>query len=203
MKKYLIVFIGLSLPIFMKAQESEKQKEIGIVFSNLDNFGLTFKTGTNKSLWRFTTLYMSGGKSDRDSNVSDDKYNGFGFGIGIGKEFRKDIVKKLELRFGADLSFSYAYQKSEHEDKTDNYYNNYSKQKTFHPGINLVFGLNYELNDHLIIGAELLPYFRYEIGKSVSKNYYTNNGDEVKTDISGFNYGLSNSSVLLSLVYRF
>ncbi len=203
MKKCFIVLISLSLPLFLKAQEVEKQKEMGIVFSNPDNFGLTFKTGTNKSLWRFTTLHMSGGKIGWDSDQSDDKHNSFGVWCSIGKEVRKDIVEKLELRFGVDLSFSYLYQKSDHKDKTDPYYNNYFKHKIYYPGINLVFGLYYKLSDHFIIGAELLPYFRYEIGKSVSSRFWLNNGDEVKTDISGFSYGLSNSSVQLSLVYRF
>jgi len=33
--------------------------------------------------------------------------------------------------------------------------------------------------------------------------YYSINIEEHKTEYSGFNYGLSNTSVLLSLAYRF
>ncbi len=203
MKKCLVVLISLSLPLFLKAQEVEKQKEVGIFFSNLDNFGLTFRTGTNKSLWRFSTFSMSGLQSNQDSDEADNKRNNFWIGIGVGKEFRKDIVEKLELRFGADLTFSYSYLKADQENKTDTDSYDHYEQKTYYPGINLVFGLNYKLSDHFIIGAEFLPYFRYEIGEYVSSRSWVNNGDEVKTDTSGFSYGLSNSSVRLSLAYRF
>jgi hypothetical protein len=71
------------------------------------------------------------------------------------------------------------------------------------PCYKLVFGFNYKLGDNFVIGAEVLPNFSYTTGTSIEKYYYTNNGDEVKSDISGFNYGLSNTSVLLSLAYRF
>jgi hypothetical protein len=32
-------------------------------------------------------------------------------------------------------------------------------RKTYQPGINLVFGMNYVFIDKFVVGAELLPYF--------------------------------------------
>jgi hypothetical protein len=40
------------------AQEPVKQREIGLAFRNLHEFGLTFKTGNDKSLWRFNAVLV-------------------------------------------------------------------------------------------------------------------------------------------------
>jgi len=185
------------------AQETVKQKEIGLAFSNLNNFGLTFKTGTDKSLWRFNTLFISGNNTETTSDSLVDKLSSDGFGIKIGKEYRKVLVDNLELRFGADLSFSYNQTKNNYEDKTINNYDWKMERTTYQPGINLVFGLNYVFNDNLVLGAEILPYFSYITGTEISNRYYNSSDVERKSDISGFSYGLSNSSALLSLAYRF
>ena len=189
------------MPLFLMAQETNKQKEIGLVFNNLDNFGLTFKIGSDKSLWRFNTLFVNGNNMDQTQDSSVSKNNNMEFGFKLGKEYRKPIVKNLELRYGADLSFKYSYSKSDYNDKTVDNDDRLNKRITYEPGINLVLGLNYVVNDHFVIGAELLPNFSYVTG--TSKNYYNNNGNETKTDISGFLYDLSNSWVKLSLSYRF
>jgi hypothetical protein len=203
MKKTFLILFFFSMPLFLMSQETGKQKEIGLVFSNLDNFGLTFKTGNYKSLWRFNTLFIYGNNTNTTEDSSVNKQNNMGFGFKLGKEYRKPIVKNLELRFGADLSFNYSYSEYDEDDKTIDDHDRSNKQTTYSPGINLVFGLNYILNENFVIGSELLPNFSYNTGTSVDKYYYTNNGNEVKHDISGFSYGLSNSSVLLSLTYRF
>ena len=204
MKKSLIIVLCLSMSYFLMAQETVKQKEIGLVFKNLDNFGLTYKTGTDKSLWRFNVLLISGSIMDYTADSSVNTLSNMGFGINIGKEYRKVIVENLELRFGADISFTYSQSKSDFDDKTVDDIDRLSERKTYKPGINLVLGLNYVLNKNVIIGVEVLPNFSYTTGTSIEKNYFTNTDDnEVKTDISGFSYGLSNTSVLLSLAYRF
>ena len=203
MKKSLMILLCLSMSYILMAQETVKQKEIGLVFSNLDNFGLTFKSGTDKSLWRFNTLFISGNNMDNTADSLVNKQSNIGFGVKIGKEYRKDLVNNLELRFGADLSFSYNQSKSDYNDKTIDDNDIKTERTTYQPGINLVFGLNYVFNDNFALGAELLPSFSYITGTSVRKSYYNNNGEELKSDISGFSYGLSNTSVLLSLSYIF
>ena len=190
MKKSLLILLCLSLSYFLNAQETEKQKEIGIVINNLDNFGITYKIGTEKSLWRFNTLFLSGNNRDHDT----ESYNRLGFGIGLGKEYRKGITDKLELRFGADLSFIYTQLKYDYDDRIEEY-------TEYNPGIYLVFGFNFLLKDNFIIGAEILPDISYSTG--VINEKYLDDGTEVKTNFSGFNYGLSNNSALLSFAYRF
>ncbi len=201
MRKSLLILLCLSMSYYLMAQDTVKQKEIGLVFSNLDNFGFTFKTGTDKSLWRFNTLFISGYNTDNTADSLVIKQSNIGFGIKIGKEYRKDLVDNLELRFGADLSFSYNQSKYDYNDKTINDYDSMNESTTYQPGINLVLGLNYKFNDKIVLGAELLPSLSYSTGTTIVKSHYM--VEELKTDISGFNYRLSNTSVLLSLSYRF
>lgn len=203
MKKSLLMLFCLSMSMFLMAQQPEKQKEIGLVFSNFDNFGITYKTGTAKSLWRFSYLNMSGNNMNQTQDSLNSKQSNFGFGFRVGKEYRKEIANNLEMKFGADLSFSYSYSKSDFDDLSIRDYDDIASQSLFRPGFNLVFGLNYALNDNIVIGAEVLPSFTYTTG--ISKGEYNNNDNEktVRNELSGFNYGLSNNSVLLSLSYRF
>jgi len=198
MKKSFTILLCLSMPCFLMAQETVKQKEIGLSFRNLDSFGFTFRTGTNKALWRFNTLFIGGGSMDQRGDSTSNKQANSGFGIQIGREHRKLIAEKLEWRLGVDLSFDYS--KSEYSSSTFYDYR-FQERITYTPGIKLVLGLNYLLTPNLVIGAELLPGISYSTGTSVETNYYTY--DEVKSDISGFTYGLSNSYALLTLAYRF
>ncbi|MBE9468379.1 MAG: hypothetical protein IMY72_08690 [Bacteroidetes bacterium] len=200
MKKIFLTLATLSFSLLVISQEVTKQKEVGLAFRNLDNFGFTFKTGTNNSLWRFNTLFINGDNIDEIEDSLTTKRKSMGFGITIGKEYRKVIVKNLEFRYGADLSFNYRYSKYDYDDKTINNFDNSSEQTKYTPGINLVLGINYVFNNNLIVGAEVLPYFSYSTG-SVTKKH--SSGDKIKSDLSQFNYGLSNTSVLVSLAYRF
>ncbi len=203
MRKSVLMVFFLFVSYGLSAQEIIKQKEVGLVFSRLDNFGLTYRTGTDKSLWRFNTLFISGGNSEDTADSLLQKQSNSGFGVRIGKEYRKELVDNLEVRFGADLSFNYLQYKSDYNDKKVSNYDRYIQETTYTPGINLVFGFNYKLKNNFMIGAELLPHFAYTSGTSIEKIYYINNGVEIKSNISRFSYGLSNTSALLSLVYSF
>jgi hypothetical protein len=183
------------------AQEKTKQKEIGLVFNNFDNFGLSLKTGNEKSLWRFNTLMITSSNQDEISESNEIKQKNIGFGIKFGKEYRKEIVENFEFRYGLDLSFNYyKYEYENTEDYSYNYNQRTYKKTTYQPGINLVFGFNYVINDNIVIGAELLPHFSYITGTSTNTDY---NFTVVESDISGISYGLSNTSALLSISYRF
>ncbi len=203
MKKLLLILLCVSVSGVLGAQEIKKQREIGLVFSDLNSFGLTYKTGTEKSLWRFNTLFFSGYSREDSADSLVNKYNGNNFSVKIGKEYRKGISDKLELRYGADLSFAYAYSKTDNDDKTINNNDLLYETRTYQPGLNLVFGLNYIFGDNFKIGAELLPGFSYLTGSSVQTRGSGNNNDESENDISGFYYGLSNTSALISFTYRF
>jgi hypothetical protein len=202
MKKAFIVILSLIASFFVTAQVASKQQEVGLVFSNLDNFGLTYKTGTNQSMWRFNALVISSQNSLQKQDSFEVKNNANGINVKMGKEFCKKIDENFEFRYGADLSFTYQQEKSEGIDNTVSDINHswLDEQKLYQPGFNLVFGFNYIVKDKLIIGAELMPYFNYSFGKTTNKIGHSN---EFVSNISGFNYGLSNSSAMLSVSYRF
>lgn len=67
MKKVIITLIALTLSTFIMAQEKAKIKEIGLTFRNLDQFGFSYKVGTEQSLWRFNAVSMLGMNEDRSS----------------------------------------------------------------------------------------------------------------------------------------
>jgi len=203
MRKILLIIFILNISLFATSQETTKQKEIGLAFRNIDNFGITFKTGTNKSVWRFTTLIISGYDNEQIEDSIVYNLNNIGFDFAFGREYRKIITENFELRIGADITIGYDYKKNKNNDKTVTDNDALLERTMYETGINIVFGFNYVFNDNFIIGAELSPNFKCFTGKSVSKSIYTNDGNEVKSDYSGINYGLSNASVLISLAYRF
>lgn len=212
MKKTVLAIIGLSMSYLLMAQEPAaqpvaeqspaKQKEIGLVFNSLNRFGLTFRTGTEKSMWRFQSVVLSSSyrkETDQDSKdvtyLSDDS----GITISLGKEYRMAIADKFAIRFGGDVSIN-------NEEST---YESENVERTeFLGGIGLdfVLGFNYTFHEHFIVGAELLPYYNYSIGESTAKyNYGTEDGrnGETVSKIKDVSYGMTNNSALLSLVYRF
>lgn len=201
MKQYLKTLLMAMLCLFvgniLTAQENAKQREVGLTFYNLEDFGITFKTGTNKSLWRFSTLSFSGSNHFYDDLSSANAR--FGFGFRVGKEYRKNIAENFELRYGADLLFQYRNSKFS-DDISDP--DNKSIRKDYLPGINLVLGFNYVFNDKIVLGAEFLPRLVFS-HQTFVRNDSINNNEEIKNSLYSIQYGFSSDSVLLSLAYRF
>jgi len=48
MKKTVLIMMALTMSLFVTAQEKTRQMEVGLAFSNLNSFGLTFKIGSKK-----------------------------------------------------------------------------------------------------------------------------------------------------------
>ncbi len=178
------------------AQDAPRQKEIGITFSNLDNFGLTYRLGHSRAMWRFSSLLISGGDREQERDSSLFKSSNFGFNVGAGREWRKESAKNMELRFGSALYYGFTKTKSSGINQSD--------ESTEHRyGVNLILGLNYLIKEHLVLGVELLPALNYFSSESVSRS---NNGgifNEALFKSSGVDYGISNTSARLSVLYRF
>jgi len=190
--------------IFM-VQGQSRQNEVGLVFSSVNSFGLTFKTGTEKGLWRFTALNLSGNNQKNDQDSSTTKNHSNGFGVKFGYEFRKTVVGNLQFRYGADLTFSFNHFKNELDDKSVYYHNNTTESTTYSPGINLVLGFNYVFLNKFVVGIEALPYLTFSTGKITNTNSTVNYTSSLTTTTktTGITYGLSNTSLMVSLVYRF
>jgi hypothetical protein len=201
MKKIALLVLTISLSFYSTAQDNPKQKEVGLVFSNFDNFGITYRFGNNKSLWRINALLINGNNSTRTTDSLSITNEGAGIGVQFGKEFRKKISNSIELRYGLDLAFN--YRKSSRIVEDGSIFNSDSDiiSTTYTPSIKLVIGLNYVFNDNFLIGAELLPYFSYTSGKT--KKYDFNNDRYDITEITGFGYGFSNDFARITALFRF
>ncbi len=200
MKKTFLILLTIAIAFSMNAQEKTTQKEVGISFSNLNNFGLSYKFGNSNSVWRINTLLVSGSNITQSADSLESSRNSTGITLKFGKEFRKKITDKLEFRYGADISFGYQKYENENNDKSVSNNDILSKEFTYRPGANFIIGFNYLISENIILGAEILPGFIYIIGTSSELG---SNNNETETDISGFQYGLSNTSALLLLAYRF
>lgn len=199
MNKTLLLFALLLLSLTSFAQELSRKKEVGLTFSSLNNFGITYRIGKENSLWRFNVLALSGNNQNGTADSIETKFVNNNFNFRIGKEFRKSIAGNLVFRFGLDLSFYYSKMENNRNDISTANYDYLTKTTTYGPGLNLVIGLNYTISKSFSIGAELLPALQYTMGTRTDKDPFS----EVKSDIKGYNYGLSNTSAILSIVYQF
>ncbi len=195
------MLLCMSCTYALTAQTVEKQKEVGIVFSNLDQFGLTYKTGTSNALWRFTLLGLSGANNEYSGESEDSDQNRMSVALRGGREYRKALAEKLEMRYGADLSLSYAFSVEDNEITDYNYTKTYNNN-SYSAGIYFVFGFNYVINNQIVIGAELSPYVQYAHSTS-EINYDDDTREDYSNNSSYINYGLSSGSAQLSLAYRF
>ncbi len=196
MKKVILITLGVTLSIVTFGQQSQKQKEAGAGFSNLNNWGVFYRVGNPKSLWRFTMLHGFPNLTQYYSPDVQTKFSGYHVSVRAGKEFRKSMTDHLDFRFGGDLMFNYHYLTRTVDDLTMTDNDSYSKSNSIGPGINLVAGLNYRIK-RILIGAEYLPCFQYWKGKAITQE----NGVETKIDFSGSGYCFT--SGLLSLAYQF
>lgn len=224
--KSTILSLLLMAPILLSAQDSavvkiEKPRvhEVGLAFPNLSDLGqlgLIYRIGSEKALWRFGTFSFNGSDSDaqRDSTGSI-LGNGFNVNVTAGREYRKKISEKFELRYGADLSFGFRKSKNTREstsydpDSQELLYTRKSKDETtsYAPGLGLVLGFNYSLLNNLILGAEVKPSITYSYRENNRKTeMITDTESQTTQDLltsNSLSYGFSNYSVLLSLAYRF
>ena len=199
MKKTIFVILFISLAILLNGQDTNKVKEVGITFTSLNNFGLTYRFGKEPSLWRINTIFISGNKYAETRDSVENYHSSNGYAIKIGHEFRKELKKDFWLRYGIDISFRYDKSKREYkhlnEVDPDYWYENIK----YVPGINLIVGLNYIVNDNVLIGAELLPNINWTF-----EDFNTDNPNQTSSKLTytQINYGISNSSILLSIIYK-
>lgn len=202
MKYLVMILLVLIFSISGIAQESNKQKELGFAFNGFDHFGLTYKTGNDRALWRYSVIYTEGYNRIVSNEVNDNKnkFSEFGMGLKFGREFRKKLSEKLNMVYGIDLFLIYNRLYNEMGGVLDQ--NPYSSLKvtSIRPGASVVFGFNYIIDDHLVIGVELLPFVEYDMIKNIYEFGY---GQDVENKSTGVYYGIESSSVLISLSYRF
>lgn len=190
----------------VSAQEKVKQKELGLVFRNFDNFGIIYKFGDQNSMWRLKSVYGYSYKNDLEwqieTNSLKENNHRISFGISFGKQYTVPIDEKFSFIYGADVMSSYNYSFVEREIDSDEAYTTTSEGKNLRLGLNLVLGFNYLIGENFVLGFELLPGASYSIGKQFQKSTQESVEDE-EYNISAYLFGLSSSSALLNFAYRF
>lgn len=207
MKKILIFFFALILmaPVMAQGQEMPKQRELGLIFTGLDNFGLTYRQGSAAALWRFRVASVSGGSDKSESDSLSNSSQRFSVDLLAGKEFRKTLDEHFTFRYGLDIGFGLRLNEANNQ----NMFVNGSTQSTnasqfFTASMNLVLGFNYQLSDKILLGAEVLPSFGYTFGQQDFTNITPNSGTRTNVlDVSDWFYQMRLSSILLSAVYVF
>ena len=201
MKKIpFVLFLFTAVQFYSVAQESQtKVNELGITFNSFNSFGLRYKTGNEKTLLRLTLLSLNGSNSQAKPDTLGSSNTRFGAGLNIGFEKRKSITDKLVFYYGLDLLSSY--------NKNVNRFNAPNETTTITSssvGLGVVLGLNYNINQHFLIAAEIVPNVSYNYLKNETliplnkplpiNSTYTN---------SGLSYGLNNLGANVTLTYRF
>ncbi|MGM0567405.1 MAG: hypothetical protein ACQESX_11645 [Bacteroidota bacterium] len=208
MKTFSIFIMVATLSLASMAQSKQDNKiklnELGITFSDLNRFGLVYKTGRDHSLWRFQTLMVSHNnqKSTFNDYHTDAKHKNADYTVKIGRINISEITENFDFRFGVDLFYTYSKDKEELNIVNDGPAEQLNEQIANTYGMNFVLGFHHLLNEHILIGAEFLPHFSYRSGSV--KKYADNEHNNPETlDIKGYSYGISNNSVQVNLTYRF
>jgi hypothetical protein len=173
--------------------------EIGLIFSNLNSFGIRYKYGNDRTLFRLTSLVLNGtstinsysdysadGISDND--ISNSTSNSIGAGVNVGFEKRKWINDKFCFYGGIDWINSYTRTKSNtvtpsqsqftYTDTKGNFdvlssvFNNTSNSLawTASTGLGIAFGASYNLNRSFSITTELEPSISYKYTKTTTSS---------------------------------
>ncbi len=182
------------LKVPQRQQGLKRVYEFGLNFSSLNSFGVNFKIGNQKILYRLTTLALNINSNQSALTIFDkstSKMADYGAGIRFGFERRITLAKNFDLHLGSDAGFAYSYHKNDISDSI-------TKGWVINPAIFLIIGLSYQAGEHFLITAELSPALQYLYGKT---NYTVSGTTRVETYHNG-GFGLSSNSVSITIAYR-
>ena len=163
---FTMLFAAVSCGLFAQQEKPLHYYQVGINFSSLNSFGLDFKTGSEKTLFRMSLLSLNlsqDASRGRTQDSIDIKNQSYGFGVRFGFEKHVPVAPRFNFIWGLGLGGDYNYQKQNQE--TPYYYNNHDITTwSLTPQIFVIAGVTYTVGDHLVIGAEITPGIRYTYG---------------------------------------
>ncbi|MCX6287318.1 MAG: hypothetical protein NTY96_09395 [Bacteroidetes bacterium] len=203
MKKLIIVILlagCLISPALAQQNPSPRFHEFGIIFSDLNNFGLRYKYGGDKSRFRFSLLTMNLLSSNLSSDQSSSgtiKQTGYGAGFRIGFDNKVPLFGSFSLLLGAEAGLNYNYSHLIQTDPSGT--TNLDQTETsLAPGLSFIFGVNYVVKDHLVLGAEINPTVSYV--NDVTKHKQT---QEFELKTKSIAFSLATAGAGLYIAYRF
>ena len=203
--KILIATMLVSSMAWAQTEENNddsklKQQEVGVQFSGLGSFGLTYRVGTPEAMWRFQLLNGSLGLTNGDRDSILNRSNNLTVWIGAGREIRKPIAENLELRYGVSIGYGYQRRATLFEDQNSDIFNR-TTYNDHNATASLITGINYVLDDQFIFGAELTPGIQYT---RTRRSVDVGDGAATPQDTINNTFRARLSNMLtLSAVYRF
>lgn len=174
-----------------------KHHELGITFSSLNSFGLKYKYGSEKNLFRLSVLSLNLSSNNKKTGTDDNqKTSGYGAGISLGWEHHFILTRAFQLYFGIEAGASYSYS-------MDTYYHVVEFSQTtwsINPSLSVIFGAGYTLNKRFVFSAEIAPGVIYSYGKT----FIDQQGEHPQDyTINNLWVGISMSSANLTIAYCF
>lgn len=168
------------------SQEKNTLKEVGIYFSSFDAFGVRYKFGNEKRMFRLTAMSLNIGRyNNTDANGSRQELTNVGVGLRAGVEFPVYITDNLMFYYGGELSGTYNHAKN----VTSPYNTNVTNATQ--AGVGFVLGLSHRINSNILLSAEIVPGLFYSDSKT----------EGVKT--TGIGFGLNSNAAGITLSYKF
>ena len=178
------LFLIATLPI---TQAQTSQREIGLRFTDWDQFGLLYKKQIAENTYRRYRVALA--RFNYDNYETAEQF-GMWLGFSIGKEKRKALNERLQWIHGWEPGLSLDINL---ETQKNDGYTLQSSLLSIHPYIGYVLGLQYRLNDHFLLGLENIPSLNAHV---------TFSNDESRRGF-GLSGNFSFSNVALFVIYRF
>lgn len=205
MKKSSFVLIILACLLLSSAGFAQdtaptKIRVVGINFSSFNSFGVHFKAGSRKTLFRMSLVTLNGNISKTWGRAEDSlnqRQGSYGAGFRAGFEKPLQITKNLDFTWGLEAGCAYQYDHSNWGSITPD-----SKTVSWRvsPGLYALLGVTYTLKEHLVFGVEITP----GIWDSYGKQTVTYNGNTTEVRMTNsLGFGFSTNFASLTVSYRF
>lgn len=192
-----LMFLAISASVYSEENVSNFN-EIGLVFSNLNSFGLRYKFGNDNIMFRVTSLTLNGTTTSNDysnysvngiadGNIPNNTTKTAGAGLNLGFEKRIWINNRFNFYYGIDWINSYTQSHSntilpnssimtKNDTNYTAFYNNTNSSFswTVSSGLGVICGSSYKINESFSIAAELEPTISYKYTKTTTS---TTNSD--------------------------
>jgi hypothetical protein len=215
MKKLLSVFFCAF--ILHCSGFSQRVVEYGLTFRNVDNFGFIYKRGSENHLLRLSILSLNNvSQHDNGKFVYHDNTlssyeaisdrTSFGFGLGMGYEYRTKLSDNLNFVYGPQVGYSFLKDKFEPEvsavGPASGVTSETSKINRFQ--LSMILGFNYSINDKFSFSAEIYPGYTFNKQnfeqRKIDANGYDFTSVDKTTKQNSFNF--DTSSAMLTVSYR-
>lgn len=172
------------------SQEKTTSKEVGLYFSSLNSFGVRYKFGNEKRMFRLTALSLLI-QDSKFENMNGDGANqdvtNAGAGLNFGMELPVKITDVFSFYYGPELRGSYNHSKS----VNNNYGSSAFESDIYKAGIGFIIGFSHSFKSNIQLSAEIVPGISYS---HTTSGYGT-------SKIIGF--GLESNAAGITLGYRF